>query len=63
MSVDEKNIPDNDMPHKLSKQELIDAFSNDFDIESMENRVFHGVLDIKLKALFTILKKKPIVVD
>jgi ubiquinone/menaquinone biosynthesis C-methylase UbiE len=63
MSVDEKNIPDNDMPHKLSKQELIDVFSNDFDIESMDNSVFHGALDIKLKALFTILKKKSIVVS
>lgn len=58
MSVDEKNIPDNDMPHKLSKQELIDAFSNDFDIESIENSVFHGALKIKLKALFVVLKKK-----
>jgi len=62
MSVDEKNISDNDMPHKLSRPELIDTFGNDFDIESMENSVFHGALDKKLKALFTILKKKPKVI-
>jgi len=58
MSIDEKNIPDNDMPHKLSKQEIIDAFSNDFDIESIDNSVFHGTLEVKLKALFIVLKKK-----
>lgn len=60
MSVDEKNIPDNDMPHKLSKQEIVDSFSDDFDIESIEHSVFHGALEIKLKALFAVLKKKSI---
>ena len=48
------------MPHKLSKQEIIDAFSNDFEIESIENSVFHGTLELKLKALFVVLKKKSI---
>lgn len=58
MSVDEKNIPDNDMPHKLSKQEIVDSFSDGFEIESIEHSVFHGAFDIKLKALFAVLKKK-----
>lgn len=58
MSVDEKIIPDNAIPHKLSKQEIIDSFSTDFDVESIENSIFHGTLEIKLKALFAVLKKK-----
>jgi len=60
MSIDEKNISDNDLPHKLSKQEIVDTFNDNFDIESIENSVFHGTLEMKLKALFAVLKKKSI---
>jgi len=37
----------------------VDIFNDDFDIESIDNSVFHGTLAIKLKALFAVLKKNP----
>ena len=40
MSVEEKNLPDNDMPHKLSKQEITDSFNADFDIQKIEDSEF-----------------------
>jgi len=58
MSVNEKNLPDNDMPHKLSKQEIMDSFNADFDIQRIDDTVFNEALGIKPKALFAVLKKK-----
>jgi ubiquinone/menaquinone biosynthesis C-methylase UbiE len=58
MSVEEENLPDNDMPHKLSKQEITDSFNADFDIQKIEDSEFHGALEFYPKALFTVLKKK-----
>ena len=58
MSVEEKNLPDNNMPHKLSKQEIMDSFNVDFDIQRIEASVFRGTLEFHPKALFTVLKKK-----
>ena len=58
MSVEEKNLPDNDMPHKLSKQEITNVFDDDFDIQSISDTVFNGSLEMNPKALFTVLKKK-----
>ena len=60
MSIDEKNLSDNDMPHKLSKQEIIDSFSNDFDIQKITDAVFRDSLEFHPKALFAVLKKKDI---
>ena len=57
MSKDEKNLPDDDMPHKFSKQEIIDIFSNDFVILGIKDSVFQGTLDQFPKALFTVMKK------
>jgi len=57
MSVEEKNLPDDDKPHKLSKQEIIDIFSNDFNIQSIRDSFFKGTLDHFPKALFTVMKK------
>ena len=59
MSVEEKNLPDNDMPHKLSKQEIKDNFSDHFDVQKIKDSVFHGTLKVNPKALFAVLKKKP----
>ena len=47
MSIDEKNLPDDDMPHKLSKQEITDAFDDDFDalgpgLHTPLGRLAHG---------------------
>jgi len=58
MSVEEKNIPDNDMPHKLSNQDIIDSFNADFDILKIEDSEFRGALEFYPKALFAVLKKK-----
>ncbi len=58
MSVEEKNLPDNDMPHKLSKQEIMDSFNDDFDIQRIGDSVFRGSLEFYPKALFAVLKKK-----
>jgi len=58
MSIDEKNLPDDDMPHKLSKQEIIDSFDDDFDIQRIVHTVFLGAHELKPKALFAVLKKK-----
>ncbi len=57
MSIDEKNLPENEVPHKFSKQEIIDIFSNDFDIQSIKDSVFQGTLDQLPKALFIVMKK------
>ena len=58
MSIEEKNLPDTGMPHKLSKQEIIDSFNVDFDIQRIDDSVFRGTLEFYPKALFTVLKKK-----
>jgi len=58
MSIDEKNLPDDDMPHKLSKQEIIDAFNGDFDIQRIDDTFFNEAFGIKPKALFAVLKKR-----
>ena len=58
MSVEEKNLSDNEMPHKLSKQEIMDSFNADFDIQKIEDSEFRGSLEFFPKALFAVLKKK-----
>ena len=57
MSIDEKNLPDDEMPHKFSKQNIIDIFGNDFEIQSIKDSVFKGTLDQFPKALFIVMKK------
>ena len=52
------NLPDNDLPHKVSQQEVIDSFRDDFEIEKFEESVFRGTLEFEPKALFAVLKKK-----
>ena len=58
MSVEEKNLPDNEMPHKLSKQDIMDYFGDDFDVEKINDTIFSGNLEMNPKALFAVLKKK-----
>lgn len=58
MSAEEKNLSDNNLPHKLSKQEIIDSFNNDFDIQRIDDNEFRGSLEFYPKSLFTVLKKK-----
>ena len=58
MSIEEKNLSNNDMPHKLSKQEIMDSFNVDFDIQRIDDSEFRGALEFYPKALFAVLKKK-----
>jgi len=58
MSIEEKSLPENEGPRRLSKQEIQDTFSNDFEIESIRDTEFAGTLEFLPKALFAILKKK-----
>ena len=58
MSVEEKSLPDNEMPHKLSKQEIMDSFNVDFDVQRIDDSEFRGTLEFYPKALFAVLKKK-----
>jgi ubiquinone/menaquinone biosynthesis C-methylase UbiE len=59
MSTVEKDLSDNNMPHKLSKQEIMDSFNIDFDIQKITDTVFRGTLEFYPKAWFAVLKKKP----
>jgi len=60
MSIHEKSLPDDDMPHKLSKKEITDAFDDDFDIQRIDDdTVFYGPIGTA-KAVFAVLKKKSI---
>lgn len=58
MSVEEENLPDDGMPHKLSKQEIKDFFNADFDIQKICDSEFRGSLEFYPKSLFAVLKKK-----
>ena len=59
MSIDEKDLPADKGPHRLSKQEIRDVFSNDFEIETIRDTFFTGTINPLPKALFAVLKKKP----
>ena len=58
MSIEEKELPEDKGPHKLSKSELKQIFSNDFEVEYIKDTVYHGTLNPLPKALFAVLKKK-----
>ena len=58
MSVVEKNLADDGMPHKLSKQEIIDSFDEHFDIVKIIDSEFRGTLEFYPKSWFAVLKKK-----
>ena len=58
MSVEEKNLPDDGMPYKFSKQDIEIFFRSDFEIQKISDSVFKGTLDEFPRALFAILKKK-----
>ena len=58
MSIEEKGLPEDKGPHKISQSELKQIFSKDFEIESIKDTVYHGTLNPLPKALFTVLKKK-----
>ena len=58
MSIEQEEFTDGG-PNRLSKQEVLDAFSDDFDFEKIEPSGFESVnFDSDLKAWFAVLKKK-----
>jgi len=57
MSKNEKNIPDDEGPHKFYKEEIINYFKNDFDIKKSKDTVYYGTLNPLPKALFFVMKK------
>lgn len=59
MSIEQEEFPDGSGPNRLSKQEIIDTFRNDFDIEKIKVAVFEAInFDSNPKAWFVVLKKK-----
>lgn len=58
MSTEEKNLPDNEGPHKFSRQELSDTFEKDFEIKEVKSTVYYGTLKPLPKALFAVIKQK-----
>ena len=57
MSIDEKILPEDKGPHRLSPSDLKQVFSNDFEIQTIRNSVFQGKIDPLPKALFSVMKK------
>jgi len=58
MSIEEKDLPDDKGPHKFSNDEIIDVFSNDFEIHSIKPTVYYGTLNPLPKAWFVVMTKK-----
>jgi len=59
MSIEQEEFPDGNGPNRLSKQEILDTFEHDFDIEEIKATVFETTnFDSDPKAWFTVLKKK-----
>ena len=57
MSIEQEEFTEGG-PNRLSKQEVLNAFSDDFDFEKIEPSGFESVnFDSELKAWFAVLKK------
>ena len=57
-SVEEKNLPNDIRVERLSKQELINIFGKDFEIEKIADTAFKSKITPHPKALFAIMHKK-----
>ena len=58
MSIEQEEFTDGG-PNRLSKQEVLDAFNDDFDFEKIKPSGFESLnFDSDLKAWFAVLKKK-----
>lgn len=59
MSIEEEEFSGDNAPHRLSKQQIIDIFEDDFDIEKIRPSIFEASnLDYNPKAWFTVMRKK-----
>ena len=59
MSIEEPEFTGPDAPYRFSKQQIIDIFSDDFDIEKIRPSIFEASnLDYNPRAWFAVLQKK-----
>ncbi len=58
MSIEEKDLPDDEGPQKFSQQEVLDTFEKDFQVIEIKPTVYYGTLDPLPKALFAVIKLK-----
>jgi len=58
MSIEEKDLPDDEGPCKFSQQEVLDTFEKDFEVIEIKPTVYYGTLDPLPKALFAVIKLK-----
>jgi len=59
MSMEEEEFSGDNAPHRLSKQQIIDIFGNDFDIEKIRPSIFEASnLDYNPRAWFAVMQKK-----
>ncbi|NIP61531.1 MAG: methyltransferase domain-containing protein [Nitrosopumilaceae archaeon] len=59
MSIEEEEFSGDNAPHRLSKQQIIDIFGNDFDIEKIKPSIFEASnLDYNPRAWFAVMQKK-----
>jgi SAM-dependent methyltransferase len=50
--------PGTEGPHRFTKEQIRDLFSDEFEIVSIHDTVYEGQLDPQPKALFSVLRKK-----
>jgi len=58
MSIEEKELPENEGPYRFSEQEVLDTFEKDFEIIEIRPTVYYGTLEPLPKALFAVIKQK-----
>lgn len=58
MSVEEKNFNDGHGPYLYSKEMIREFFGDNFEIESIKDSVYYGILSPFPKALFAVMKNK-----
>ena len=59
MSIEEPEFADTNTPYRFSKQQIVDTFGDDFDIEKIRPSIFEASnLDYNPRAWFAIMQKK-----
>ena len=58
MSKEEKDLPGEEDPYRFSKNDIISAFENGFEINSIKPTVYYGTLDPLPKSLFAVMTKR-----
>ena len=58
ISIEEKDLAEDEGPHRFSKQKILDTFREGFEVQSIKSTVYYGTLNPLPKALFAVIKKK-----